>query len=192
KTWSTLLSASKTAKPATPGTKAKPGAGTYVLKFTKNHRYPTYSTLSLLRDGNVLKTYRAGSGEDGVTDECASGKGWLPNGTYKIKGHETNRNDGWFKTGIKGNAIQLEDKYCKPKPGRTPVKRTALYIHSEMLSDGTQNPVYLPGVDNYYRWDGDFDYESWGCIKLAPKDIKDLFKRLNQAYWPKNLTLQVR
>ncbi|MEU2135236.1 hypothetical protein [Streptomyces sp. NPDC018352] len=60
-----------------------------------------------------------------------------------------------------------------------------------MLSDGTQ-AIDVPLMDDdYYRWDGDIDYKSWGCIKITPTDIKDLFTRLDQAGWPKNLTLQV-
>ncbi|GGV97884.1 hypothetical protein GCM10015535_69830 [Streptomyces gelaticus] len=45
--------------------------------------------------------------------------------------------------------------------------------------------------DDYYRWDGDIDYKSWGYIKITPADLKDLFYRLDRADWPKNLTLQV-
>ncbi|MDV9201099.1 hypothetical protein [Streptomyces sp. Wh19] len=47
------------------------------------------------------------------------------------------------------------------------------------------------GVGGYYRWDGDIDYKSWGCIKIMPTDIEDLFTRLDRAGWPKNLTLHV-
>ncbi|MCX4870312.1 hypothetical protein OIC43_43740 (plasmid) [Streptomyces sp. NBC_00825] len=45
--------------------------------------------------------------------------------------------------------------------------------------------------DDYYWWDGDIDYQSWGCIKITPTDIKNLFFRLDRAGWPKNLALQV-
>ncbi|MFF7369860.1 peptidoglycan-binding protein [Streptomyces tricolor] len=184
KTWNALLTAPSAIRP----TPRPPVPRGYSLKFTKNHKHPMYSTLSLVHDGKALKTYRAGSGL-GSKDECASGKGWLPSGTYRIKGHETSRNDGWYKTGIKGYALQFEDKYCKPQRGRKPVKRTSLFIHSEMLADGTQ-AIDTPFTDDYYRWNGAIDYTSWGCIKLAPGDIKDLFKRLNQAHWTRNLTLQ--
>ncbi|MFI1869978.1 peptidoglycan-binding protein [Streptomyces jumonjinensis] len=185
-TWNALHSTG--ARPET----ARNAGPLYSLKFTKNWQYPTWSTLSLLHDGKVVKSYRAGSGEKGITDECASNKGWLPSGTYPVLGHETDRNSGYTKMGIKGYAIQLADKYCAPKPGQQPVKRTSLFIHSEMLSNGTQAPD-VPGMaDDYYLWNGDGDYESYGCIKLTPTDIKDLFSRLGQAGWPKNLTLQVR
>ncbi|MFJ6564760.1 peptidoglycan-binding protein [Streptomyces sp. NPDC091412] len=186
-TWNALLTSSPAAQPA-PRPSAPRG---YSLKFTKNHKHPMYSPLSLVRDGKVLKTYRANSGM-GSKDTCLPNEGWLPSGTYKVKGHETNRG-GWNynpRVQIQGYAIQLEDKYCSPASGRKPVKRTALFIHSEMLADGTQ-AINTPKQDDYWRWDGDFDYQSNGCIKLKPNDIKDLFQRLNQAHWPKNLTLRV-
>ncbi|MFI8186988.1 peptidoglycan-binding protein [Actinacidiphila glaucinigra] len=176
-TWNALLDA-----PSKP----QPGPRGYYLKFTKNWQAPTRSKLSLVRDGKVVKSYRAGSGK-GSTDECASNKGWLPSGTYQVKGHQTNRNST-----IKGYAIQLADKACKPtKRGQKPVTRDYLFIHSEMLSNGRQawdNPFV---DDDDYRWNGDIDYQSLGCIKLTPGDIKDLFSRLNRAHWPKNLTLRV-
>ncbi|MGW2183449.1 L,D-transpeptidase family protein [Streptomyces sp. NPDC001732] len=187
-TWRALVTAPTGARPDT-GPNSRPGPTGYSLKFTKNQKHPMYSVLSLVHNGKAVKSYRAGSGM-GITNECASGEGWLPNGTYKVKGHETNRNSG-LQTGIKGYAIQLEDKYCTPKPGQKQVKRDALFIHSEMLSDGTQ-AVDVPLMsDDYYRWDGDIDYKSWGCIKIKPTDIKDLFNRLDRAGWPTNLTLQV-
>ncbi|MCX5115389.1 peptidoglycan-binding protein [Streptomyces sp. NBC_00378] len=187
-TWNALITAPTGARPDT-GQTAQPGPTGYSLKFTKNQNHPMYSTLALVHNGKAVKTYRAGSGM-GVTNECASGEGWLPSGTYQVKAHERDRNSG-LQTGIKGYAIQLADKTCTPKAGQKPVKRDALFIHSEMLSDGTQ-AIDVPLMDDdYYRWDGDIDYQSWGCIKITPADIKDLFTRLDRAGWPKNLTLQV-
>ncbi|MCX4871063.1 MULTISPECIES: peptidoglycan-binding protein [unclassified Streptomyces] len=192
-TWKALITAPAGARPSTgqtgTGQNATPSPTGYSLKFTKNQKHPMYSALSLVHNGKAVKTYRAGSGM-GVTNECASGEGWLPSGTYQVKGHETDRNSG-LQTGIKGYAIQLEDKTCTPKAGQQPVKRDALFIHSEMLSDGTQ-AIDVPLMDDdYYRWDGDIDYKSWGCIKIMPTDIEDLFTRLDRAGWPKNLTLHV-
>ncbi|WP_078613261.1 L,D-transpeptidase family protein [Streptomyces katrae] len=160
-------------------TGAKHGPRGYQLKFTKNWEHPDRSTLALVRDGMPVKTYRAGSGV-GVTDECRSNRGWLPSGTYQVKGHQTNRNSA-----IKGYAIQLSDKKCRPKEGKTAVKRGDLFIHSEMTKNGGR------GSTEPTRWDGDGDYKSLGCIKLTPADIKDLFSRLAAAHWPKDLTLQV-
>ncbi|MFD7630328.1 L,D-transpeptidase family protein [Streptomyces sp. NPDC059851] len=166
-----------------PGSHASTGAQHgprgYSLKFTKNRNQPDRSTLSLVRDGIVLKTYRAGSGL-GSTDECAKGRGWLPSGTYQVKGHQTNRNSD-----IKGYAIQLSDKVCHPERGKKAVKRDALFIHSEMTRTGGQ------GSAEETKWDGDGDYKSLGCIKLRPEHIKDLFSRLEKAHWPKDLTLRV-
>ncbi|MCX4987031.1 peptidoglycan-binding protein [Streptomyces sp. NBC_00572] len=181
-TWNALITGSIAAK-VKP---AKPVVRGYSLQFSKNLKHPTYSKLSLVRDGKVLKSWRAGSGM-GSKDECASGKGWLPSGAYRVQGHFTNR-DG---DAIDGYAIQLPDKACKPKAGRKPVTRTQLFIHSEMNRYGGQGKDN-PNRDDSDRWEGPNDYRSLGCIKLTPTDIKDLFKRLDQARWPKNLTLYVR
>ncbi|MFE5300668.1 L,D-transpeptidase family protein [Streptomyces sp. NPDC056632] len=113
----------------------------------------------------------------------------MPSGAYKVQAHFTHRNGN----AIDGYAIQLPDKSCMPKAGtkQKPVKRTQLFIHSEMNQDGTQG-LDIPGRDDSDRWEGAGDYKSLGCIKLTPADIKDLFKRLDQARWPSNLTLYVR
>ncbi|MBQ0825709.1 L,D-transpeptidase [Streptomyces tagetis] len=83
------------------------------MKFTKNWSRTDNSKLALYRDGRLVKSYRAGSGL-GSTDECAKKRGWLPSGTYKVLGHQTNRD-----TKIKGYAIHLDDKACNPKKGRS-------------------------------------------------------------------------
>ncbi|MCX5315896.1 peptidoglycan-binding protein [Streptomyces sp. NBC_00154] len=191
RTWNALLTTARSTQPTTPST--RPGTGTYTLKLTRNGEQPLNSRLALLRGGKVIDSYRAGSGM-GSTDECRPDKGWLPSGTYKVKGHETNRG-GWNynpRVQIQGYAIQIEDKTCTPKPGgHKRVKRTQMFIHSEMLADGTQafdNPF---NGDDWWRWDNAGDYSSNGCIKLAPNDLKDLFTHLNRAGWPKNLTLHV-
>ncbi|MFD8595929.1 peptidoglycan-binding protein [Kitasatospora sp. NPDC059646] len=169
--------------------KPAPSKSGYYLQFDKNQKNPMWSKLSLVHDGKVLKSYRAGSGK-GSTDECAGSEGWLPSGTYKVEGHMTDRGAGSY-TAVRGYAIQLEDKACKPKPGQKPATRTNLFIHSEMRSDGTQAPDVPFMDDDIWRWNGDMDYQSLGCIKLTPTDIKDLFSRLDRAGWPKNLTLRV-
>ncbi|MEV5084017.1 peptidoglycan-binding protein [Streptomyces sp. NPDC056159] len=161
-TWNALVNGPAGTTPAPRG---------YRLKFTKNWSAPGNSKLALYHDGRLVKSYRAGSGM-GSTDECATKLGWLPSGTYKVLGHQTNRN-----TAIKGYAIHLEDKPCHTKQGKTGGTRGDLFIHSNMTKNGES------------RWRG--SYKSYGCIKLAPADIKNLFARLSQAHWPKNLTLQV-
>ncbi|MEU6005051.1 L,D-transpeptidase [Streptomyces sp. NPDC047453] len=156
---------------ATGRTSTTPATRGYVLKFTKNWSRTDHSTLALYRDGRLVKRYRAGSGM-GSTNECAKERGWLPSGTYKVLGHQTNRNGK-----IKGYAIHLADKACRPEGDGKPVTRGDLFIHSNMTKNGAS------------RWHG--NYKSYGCIKLAPADIKNLFAHLNKAHWPKNLTLQV-
>ncbi|MER6481393.1 peptidoglycan-binding protein [Streptomyces filamentosus] len=180
KTWTALITGPSA---TTPGTKPAPRG--YSLRFKKNPANPTNSRLILLRDGKEIDSYRAGSGL-GSTDECAKARGWLPNGTYPITTHSTT----WNGSVIKGYAIQLADKTCKPKPGHKPVKRTELFIHSEMTRTGGQGKD-TPGRDDSTRWENTNDYKSLGCIKLTPTDIKDLFQHLNRAHWPKNLTLHV-
>jgi hypothetical protein len=58
-------------------------------------------------------------------------------------------------------------------------------------ADGTQAVDVPLKNDDFWRWDADFDYQSNGCIKLTPTDLKELFSHLDKAGWPKNLTLQV-
>ncbi|MDX3186452.1 peptidoglycan-binding protein [Streptomyces sp. NPDC012486] len=168
------------------GSSAKPVIKGYSLQFQKNWKYPTYSKLSLVRDGKTLKSWRAGSGKN--KDECASELGWLPSGSYRVQAHFTNR-DG---AAIDGYAMQLPDTPCRPKAGeeQKPVNRTHLFIHSEMTRYGGQGKD-TPNRDDSDRWENANDYKSLGCIKLKPTDIKDLFNRLDQARWPKNLTLHV-
>ncbi|MEV5596911.1 hypothetical protein [Streptomyces sp. NPDC052496] len=157
--------------------------GTYLL-FTKNQHDPAASRLRLVQSGTgkVLAAYRAGSGQGGTAglDECAKNKGWLPDGTYQVLAHTTRKKGG--RDGINGYAIRIADKVCRD--GRT--QRTALFLHSEMRPDGTQAAA-LPGRDNPYRWDGEADYRSLGCVKLAPADIKQLFAEARQYGWPASL-----
>ncbi|MEV6332234.1 hypothetical protein [Streptomyces sp. NPDC051909] len=122
--------------------------------------------------------------EDGGTLRTAAG----------AEGHETNRsgmNRNPF-VAIQGYAIRLEDKTCKPaKANQKPVRRTDMFIQSEMLADGSQKLDTPWDPDTWWAWDGPGDYSSNGCIKLAPNDLKDLFAYLGRAGWPKNLTLRV-
>ncbi|MEU4506209.1 peptidoglycan-binding protein [Streptomyces sp. NPDC024089] len=195
-TWKALVTTPAGARPSTgntgTGQNATHSTSGYTLKFTKNQNHPMYSTLALVHNGKAVKAYRANSGM-GSKDTCLSNEGWLPNGTYKVKGHETNRGEWNYNPNvqIQGYAIQLENKTCTPAPGQMPVTRTDMFIHSEMLADGTQAVDVPLKEDDFWRWDADFDYKSNGCIKLKPADLKDLFTRLDQAGWPKNLALQV-
>ncbi|GGP61896.1 L,D-transpeptidase [Streptomyces abikoensis] len=143
------------------------------LKFVKNHRDHRDSRLYVMRDGSPVKSYRAGSGwGERATDDCAVNQGWLPNGDYSIKGYERRRNSD-----IKGYAISLSGASCKAK--NTP--RDGLFIHSEMTRDGGR------GRDEHQRWDGVKDYDSNGCIKLSPDDIKGMFKWFEKNGKPRTL-----
>ncbi|MER7468200.1 hypothetical protein [Streptomyces sp. NPDC097981] len=43
----------------------------------------------------MLAEFRAGSGI--TTDECATGRGWLPNGTYTVGQHYETYNEKMFR-----------------------------------------------------------------------------------------------
>jgi hypothetical protein len=175
---------------------ASGSTGTYYLLFNKNQSNPTQSKLYLMKDvpgtDKKIESWQAGSG-NGSKDECASMRGWLPNGPYRILGHETRKNGG--RSGINGYAIHLQNKVCKPKPKPKPGKRktlrTELFIHSEMKPNGKQGPKLYDKnhkrKDSPYRWDGPSDYYSLGCIKLKHTDIQDLFRKANHYGWPKQL-----
>lgn len=164
-------------------TRAAGSTSTYYFLFDKNQSSPTKSKLYFMKSvpgkDKVIKSYRAGSG-NGSKNECATMKGWLPNGSYKVLGHEKRKKGG--ARGINGYAIHVQDKLCKN--GKT--KRTELFIHSEMKSNGQQGPKQS-GKDSPYRWDGAGDYYSYGCIKITPKDIQDLFRTADRYGWPKQL-----
>ncbi|WP_254712213.1 L,D-transpeptidase [Streptomyces sp. TRM64462] len=168
-----------TAQPA-QAAKAKPTP--YYLKFDKNQSDPTKSRLYLMKKGSKGKadtsvaSWRAGSG-NGSKNACASNAGWLPNGTYDIEFRSTSYNG----SAIKGYVIKLENKWCAGKK----TQRTDLFIHSEMQKNGKQGPK--KGADSPWRWDGDRDYKSLGCIKLKPADIKNLFSTAGSKGWPKTL-----
>ena len=159
---------------------AAPAAATLagpVAVFWDFHR--VYNTSSWLTgtaqdtgDGSIVtqRTWRAGSGQD--RDECDSATydgvgGWLPAGWYTLVGHY----DHYDGTKIKGRVWHVEDKRCN---GGTGILRTELFIHSEETS---ANGQYCPtSGDDPFCWEGDFDYYSNGCIKLAhaypyPSDV---------------------
>ncbi|MEU9581582.1 L,D-transpeptidase [Streptomyces chilikensis] len=142
------------------------------LVFDKNPADPSRSTLTVHRDGQRQARYRAGSG-DGSTDDCAAGRGWLPDGDWRIL-----LKDRRFKGGkVRGYGIRLENMRCAGGAAT----RTEMFVHSEMHRDGGQ------GDDEPRRWDGEADYLSDGCVKLRPDDIKDLFARLDGLGWPERL-----
>ncbi|MEU3964604.1 L,D-transpeptidase [Streptomyces buecherae] len=135
------------------------------LVFDKNSTNQTNSKLTLYRyhpqsERTVkLDSWRAGSGY--TKNSCTRGAGWLPNGTYKIPWRDKDYNG----SKIKGYVVRLADKKCS-----NGTKRDDLFIHSEMTRAGGQ------GSAEPWRWDGNSDFKSNGCIKLRPADIKDLFR----------------
>ncbi len=97
--------------------------------------------------------YRVGSGNGG-TDGCQYGN-WLPNGYYSVQGHWDN-----YDATIKGRVWYLNDYNCGGG-----VYRTELFVHSEETAG--QGQMCGSPYDERYCWDGDSDYYSLGCIKVA-------------------------
>ncbi|MEU6376714.1 L,D-transpeptidase [Streptomyces sp. NPDC046909] len=166
------LTAALTPAQAAPAGDTQAAAVSYYLKFDKGTN--TNSKLYLIKKSGSTETklasYRAGSGV--ITNPCATGQGWLPNGTYTIKAYHTKYNGSL----IKGYAFQLSDKKCS-----NGTKRTELFIHSEMTKNGGQ------GTTEPTRWDGNSDYKSAGCIKLKPADIKSLYTKAKNVGFPTSL-----
>ncbi|MFI0927908.1 L,D-transpeptidase family protein [Streptomyces sp. NPDC021012] len=151
-------------------------AGPTTLVFDKNPKDPTDSRLLVYKgkEHKLWAVYRAGSGI-GVKDDCARARGWLPNGTWKIKLKSRTYNGDL----VKGYAAYLQDMKCS----KGTVTRTEMLIHSEMNRDGTQ------GRTEARRWDGVRDYKSNGCVKLSPDDIKKMFRLFDRPDfgWPTHL-----
>jgi len=155
-----------------------------VITFDKNHADPSSSTLTWRvvhqDDDGVWRvveqlSWRAGSGMLGTAgrDECAKGRGWLPNGSYRLRFHRN-----YAGSLIKGRAFRLDDHRCRN--GRT--WRVALFIHTEQGASNSQCPDG-PG-DQVCRWEFPEinDYKSAGCIKLAPDDLAELSRRFLHFY----------
>jgi hypothetical protein len=157
-----------------------------VITFDKNRTNPSNSRLTWRvvhqDDDGVWRvveqlSWRAGSGMLGTAgrNECAKGRGWLPNGTYRLRFHPD-----YHGNLIKGRAFRLDDHLCRN--GST--WRVQLFIHTEQGLHSTQC-ADLPG-DQPCRWEYPAvnDYKSAGCIKLAPADLAELsehFLRFFQA-----------
>ena len=181
------------AQAAAPSTQARASTPTTValvairrraiITFDKNHDDPSSSTLTwkVVRQGDdgvwrVLEklSWRAGSGMLGTAgrNECAKGRGWLPNGRYRLRFHRD-----YAGNLIKGRAFRLDDKRCRN--GRL---RVALFIHTEQAAHNTQCPD-APG-DQVCRWEFPAvnDYKSAGCIKMSPDDLADLSRHFLAFY----------
>ncbi|OAR23053.1 hypothetical protein A8W25_26385 [Streptomyces sp. ERV7] len=157
---------------ATSGsTKAAASRSYTYLSFKINRKDTSNSRLSLVYVQVInpdkvrtytVKTWRAGSGT-GSTNACLKNRGVLPSGDYTIRSFEAHKDGG--RGGIHGLAWYVGERPCKP---HSKVNRDALFVHSEMLPNGKQ------GKSEPYRWDGNSDYKSNGCIKLKPSDARDL------------------
>ncbi len=119
-------------------------------------------------------SWRAGSGIGGAAgkDECHRGAGWSPNGTYSFV--QQNRRKARL---INGRVFELESKAC-----RNGTLRQLMFIHSEQNWDNTQ--CRNKKGDDGCRWEVPVvnDYRSWGCIKMAPGDLKQLTQRFHRYF----------
>jgi hypothetical protein len=147
-----------------------------IITFVKNPSAPDNSTITWRLDrkqGGKWVTeeslnWRAGSGMLGKRgkNECIKNVGWLPNGNYGVRLRTPYR--GRL---IKGNVLQVDNKYCNGGRG---VLRQSLFIHTEQ-GDGGKQCKNRPG-DDVCRWEYPRfnDYRSYGCIKMAPGDLRGL------------------
>ncbi|HEX2893517.1 MAG TPA: hypothetical protein VHO29_05890 [Marmoricola sp.] len=154
-----------------------------VITFDKFPDDPSASriTWQVLREGSDgswkvvdQASWRAGSGMLGRAgrNECAKGRGWLPDGTYRLRYWRD-----YPGTLIKGRAFRLDDHRCHN--GR---RRVQLFIHTEQGAHDRQCRN-RPG-DQVCRWEFPKinDYKSAGCIKMAPGDLADLSRHFLRFY----------
>lgn len=146
------------------------------ITFAKNRSAPDNSTISWQLDRKQggewvpveSKSWRAGSGMLGRKgkNECIKNTGWLPNGEYGVRLRTPYR--GRL---IKGDVFQVDNKYCDGGRG---VLRQSLFIHTEQ-GDGGKQCKGRRG-DDVCRWEFPRfnDYRSYGCIKMAPADLRGL------------------
>ncbi|GAB3652126.1 hypothetical protein GCM10027596_00920 [Nocardioides korecus] len=156
-----------------------------VITFEKNQRSPHRSRLvwrlSTLRPGGTWQvaetlSWRAGSGLGGRAgrNACYRNRGWLPNGTYRVREYAD-----YPGSVIKGRAFRVDDHACA-----NGTMRTALFIHTEQGAGNVQCPD-RPG-DQPCRWEVPKidDYRSYGCIKLAPGDLAALAAAYTRHFRP--------
>ena len=146
-----------------------------VITFSKNYRDTHRSTLTWQAfrrnaDGSrtslVRKQWRAGSGFTRTsTNACVRNDGWLPNGVY----HPRLFSD-YGGSVIKGRAIYLGQHRCG-----NGTMRQELFIHTEQGAGSRQCPDRRG--DQLCRWEYPKinDYRSYGCIKLSPADLRELY-----------------
>ena len=112
------------------------------------------------------RRWRAGSGMLGKAgrNACVNNKGWLPNGTYRVRQYADY--PGHL---IKGRAFRLDDKRCASGN-----RRFDLFVHTEQGAGNKQCPNRQG--DQVCRWEFPSwnDYKSAGCIKMSPTDLRQL------------------
>jgi hypothetical protein len=119
-------------------------------------------------------SWRAGSGVSGRAgrDACHRGKGWAPNGIYSFVQHNRRR-----APLINGRVFELQPQAC-----RNGTVRQMMFIHSEQRSNNTQ--CKNTKGDDPCRFEAPKvnDYRSWGCIKMAPGDLRQLTSRFHRFF----------
>jgi hypothetical protein len=120
------------------------------------------------------ESWRAGSGVGGAagTDECHRGAGWSPNGTYSFVQH--NRRKAPL---INGRVFELESKAC-----RNGTLRQLMFVHSEQNWNNTQCRNTKGDDGCRFEVPAVNDYRSWGCIKMAPGDLKQLTRHFHRYF----------
>ena len=122
----------------------------------------TNSTFQALDNYGAWTGYiRAGSGSG--TDACQHNN-WIPKGHYDVLWHD----DYYGANKIQGRVWRLSDYQCS-----NGIRRTDLFVHSEETWQQGQACGY---GDYPFCWEGDGDYYSLGCIKIArqpvPSDLR--------------------
>jgi hypothetical protein len=124
------------------------------------------STLEVMDNyGDWTGYIRAGSGSG--TDACQHNN-WIPLGYYAVYWHD----DNYAGSSVQGRVWRLSDYQCS-----NGVWRTELFVHSEETS-GQGQSCGPAGTDYRFCWEGDHDYYSYGCIKVArqpvPSDLRQV------------------
>ena len=111
-------------------------------------------------------------GLDGGGRRVRLPRGWLPDGGYRPRLFRD-----YHGSLIKGRAIYLGQKACHDG-----TVRTALFIHTEQGA-GSRQCANRPG-DQPCRWEYPRinDYKSYGCIKMAPRDLAELVRLYHQHF----------
>ena len=149
-----------------------------VIVFDKNQRNPFDSRViwKAFRGRKLIErqVWRAGSGFGGkhTKDPCVRGRGWLPNGRYDVVQH-----DNYWGQLIRGRVFYLGNKAC---PNGTP--RTELFIHTETGDRNRQCRDRKGDQRCRWEWPKFNDYRSGGCIKMSPRDIRQLTNRYHQFF----------